>query len=462
MLKVALPLVVSTGAHSLQMFADTVFLNWHSRDAMSASMPGGLWSFVFVSFFMGTASYVNTFVAQYHGAGRPERIGRALWQSIYFAIASGLLILLTIPLAPTLFRWVGHAPKIQVLEVLYFRILIGAGLFSIYSSALSAFFTGMGRTRVVMWVTLATTALNTVLNYLWIFGYGGFPAWGLAGAAWATFAAIACNALLFTILIFSPRNRREFATWANRAFDRDLFRRLLRYGLPNGFQFSLDMVTFTLFCSLVGRLGELELAATVMAFRINLVGFLPMIGLSIAVSTLVGQRLGENRPDLAQYATWSTFHIGLVYALVVCIAYVLLPDLVLAPFGIGAADAAEFAEAAAMVYVLLRFVAAYSLFDMVQVVFAGTLKGAGDTHFVMRIVTILGFGLMVAPTWWMVRTGSGGLYGTWVALSVYVSALALVFYLRFQGGKWREMRVIEAAPVPLDAVASPESEPPPM
>ena len=169
-LRLAVPLVLSTSAFTLQHFVDRMFLCWHSPVTMAASLPAGLLSFTIISFFMGTASYANTFVAQYGGAGRPRRIGPALWQALYFAAGAACLMPLVIPLAGRLFTWIGHEPHLQQLEAQYFRIMmVGAGVV-VYSNAISCFYTGRGRNWPVMWVNFGVTAINIVLDYAMIFG----------------------------------------------------------------------------------------------------------------------------------------------------------------------------------------------------------------------------------------------------------------------------------------------------
>src|SRR4030042_3803388 len=111
-LKIAFPLILSTSAMTLQMFVDRVFLMWYDRDAMSAAMLGGILSFVFFSFFLGTATYANTFVSQYDGAKRRERIGPAVWQSVYFSVAAGLIMAAIALFSKTLLALFGHEPAI--------------------------------------------------------------------------------------------------------------------------------------------------------------------------------------------------------------------------------------------------------------------------------------------------------------------------------------------------------------
>ena len=455
-LKVAVPLILSTGSWSIQHFVDRVFLTWYSREALAAALPAGMLSFTFASFFMGTASYVNTFVAQYTGAGRPAQVGRSMWQGIYFGLLAGLFMMGLYPFAAQIFDWVGHDPGVRALEVTYFRIMCIGG-FNIAGAALSAFFTGRGKTMTVMWVNFAVTALNIVLDYAWIFGHWGFPRWGIEGAAWATVIARVFGTAIFVVLIFRSENRRRFNTLGGWRPNPALFRRLMRFGLPNGVQFMLEILAFSMFIMLVGRLGAVELAATNIASNINTLAFLPMLGVGIAVSTLVGRHLGEDRPDLAEQSTWSAFHLATLYMGVMATGYVLLPHLFLMPFASGA-DAESFAPVWRVCVVLLRFVAVYSLLDGMYIVFSAGVKGAGDTRFVMMVSLLLSWTIMVIPVYLAVTYGRS-LYLAWTFTSAYIVIIGIVFLFRFRGGKWKSMRVIETEGE-FEAIMAQDSEAP--
>ena len=93
----ALPLILSTGSWAIQQFVDRMFLTWYSADAIAAASPAGIFNFTVMSLFIGTASYVGTFVAQYYGANMPRRIGPAIWQGIYVAIIGGLFVMGSFP-----------------------------------------------------------------------------------------------------------------------------------------------------------------------------------------------------------------------------------------------------------------------------------------------------------------------------------------------------------------------------
>ena len=204
-------------------------------------------------------------------------------------------------------------------------------------------------------------------------------------------------------------------------------------------------MAFTFFTFLIGRLGEAELAASSIAFTINIVAFLPMLGIGQGVMILVGQRMGQEQPHLAERTAWTGLRIAWLYMSAMALLYVLCPGLFLFLFHPEAQPGAEteqWAQVAALVPVLLRFIAVYSLFDSVNLVFSFALKGAGDTRFVTVVSLFLSWPVMVLPTWAAWRFG-WGIYWAWGFASAYIILLAVVFFFRFLQGKWKSMRVIE-------------------
>ncbi|MBN1787456.1 MAG: MATE family efflux transporter [Sedimentisphaerales bacterium] len=449
---IAFPLILSTSAFTLQLFIDRVFLMWYDRDAMSAAMLGGILNFVAFSFFMGTANYVNTFVSQYDGAGRAERIGPAVWQSLYFSAAAGLIMVFVSLFGEPLMDIVGHDAAVRVYEVKYFRILAAWAMPGLFTVSLSCFYTGRGRTMVVMWVNIVRTCVNITMDYILIFGKLGMPEMGISGAAIATISSGMVSTMIYVFLFLAEKNRSRYETSSCR-FDRDLFKRLMRFGLPNGTQFMLEMLGFALFIVLIGRIDSTALAATSMACNINLLSFLPMIGFGIATSTLVGRALGKNDPALAQKSTFSASIMTFGYMSVVAVCYFFVPDVFMLPYKFGA-DAAQFEVLKPLVSKLLIFVAFYCLFDTGNIIFSAAIKGAGDTRFVMITSVVLNWTMVVVPTYLAVRflDGRARLYGAWTAFTLYVCALSVIFFLRFLGGKWKSMRVIEKAPVLPDMI----------
>ena len=441
-LVIAVPLILSTGAWSVQHFVDRMFLSWYSAEAIAAALPAGILNFCIMSLFIGTASYVSTFVAQYHGAERHHRIGPVLWQAIYVSAFGGIVLICMIPFAQPIFSLVDHDPLTQRYEIEYFRILcLGAGP-AIAATALSGFFSGKGQTWPIMWVNALATAVNLIMDYALIFGKWGLPEMGIRGAAIATVFSGIFSFLAYLALISTADHNRTYWTLKGWKPEKELLLRLLRFGFPSGVQFFLDMAGITLFILLVGRLGTVSLAATNIALNISTLAFMPMIGSGIAISVLVGQYLGKNKPDVAQKSVYSGFHMAFMYMTTIAAAYVLIPDVFVIPFA-AKADPERFAEIYRITVILLRFVALYSIFDTMNLIFSSAIKGAGDTRYVMFMLVIATSLVLVVPTYLCVVVLGYGLMASWLNFSAYVIVLSFMFFFRFLGGKWKSMRVIE-------------------
>ena len=452
---VALPLVVSTISWTVLTFVDRMFLNWVSGTSMSASFSAGMIWFVVFCLPLGICAYANTFVSQFHGDGQPDQIGPSMWQGVWVALLSAPIAVVCVPLAPLIFSLAKHSPDITEQEILYFQIVCVGGPAMLAAQAFSSLYSGRGETWVVMLVDGGTALLNVVLDYLWIFGVAGFPAMGIAGAAWATVAALWLKVVIYLMLIFRRQNRLQFRTFAGMRFHRDLFGRLLYYGGPSGVQMLLEVLGFTTFVMLVGRVGTLENEATTMAFSISSFAFMPLWGLGLAVGVLVGQHLGENRDDLAARATWTSYILALAYMGVLSTLFVLAPSLFLDLFfARNSAPAADQAAVYAMAVVLLRFVAAYCLFDAIGMVFVSAIKGAGDTRFVLKVSVVMA-SLLASLSWLTIEVWKLGIYACWTVVTCWICTMGTVFLLRFLQGSWRSMRVIEQQhhPAPHDPQA---------
>lgn len=440
-LQFAWPLFLAQGSATILQFVDRMFLTWYTPEAMAAAGPSGMLAFTVQSLFIGIVGYAATFVAQYTGAGKPRQAIAAVWQALYLAVAAALLVQLFVPFGSFIFRLAGHPAEMQGMERTFYTIFLYGSFAFIGSTAISAYFIGRGLMSIVLQVNVVAVVMNIILDYLLIFGNFGLPRLGVAGAALASVIAQVV-ALIIWIVYFAREARCEHAegTWR---LDLTLMRRLLRFGSPNGVQFMLDIMGWTLFLLLVGKLGVAALGATNLAFQVNSLAFFPILGIAMATSTLVGLHLGANRPDLANKAVWSSLHIGLMFTFLMAVAYVAIPGLLIAPFGVEANPVA-FAPVRSLSIVILRFVALYCLFDVGNLIFAGALKGAGDTLFVMLLTTSFSVVLMLLPIiLFCLRPGGLGVMGAWTFLTVMICLLSIAFLLRYLRGHWRDMRVIE-------------------
>ena len=442
-LKVGLPLVVSMASSTVMTFTDRIFLGSYSIEAIAASVPASIMAFLFMCFFMGVTEYVGVFVAQYTGAAQPHKVGRAVWQGIWFCLPSGLFLAALCFFAGPLFELVGHPPEIRELEVVYFQILSLGGLPFLLSLSLSCFFSGRGLTKPVMIVSMAGALINIPLDYCLINGIGPFPEMGIAGAGIATVIGYTLPVLMYARLVFTKTNEREYRIWSDWRLESDLFRRFMRIGLPGGVEFFLDIFAVSFFVFMVGRFGEVELASTSVVISIYNLAFMPIIGLNIAASIMVGQAMGDRNVPQACYATQSIFHLAIGYMGIMAILFILCPEWFINLFRTRDETGFDFNEVLDMGVVLMRYAAAFTVMDAVAIVYVGGLKGAGDTRYTMTVNLLASVFCMILPILFMNWLEVRSVHGPWLCLLLYVTFLAATLFGRFKKGPWQRIEVID-------------------
>ena len=439
---VSLPLVLSMAATTVMEFTDRVFLANYAIDAIAAALPAGIAAFMVLTFFTGVTTYLNVFVAQYTGAGSHRQIGLCIWQGIYFsALAAVVLVGLSFT-APRIFALGGHTPEIQELECIYFRILCLGGGLNVLGTCLASFFTGRGKTRPVLLINLIGMTVNIPLDYALINGIGIFPELGIRGAGIATVCAWALIALMYVGLIFDRFNERRYGMLSQRTFDVRLFLRIVRKGAPAALQFTMDVLAFTFFIFLVGRLGKVELAVSNIAFSIQSVAFMPAFGFSMGLSTLAGQSLGRDDVPAAVQYTHQTLRVLLTYTLLLGLLFFTAPQWILGIFIMEAGGNGAYPQLLSQGVVVMRIMALFIAFDAMYFTFIGVLKGAGDTRFIMWSIGLATLVVMVLPLTVIVEFTEWGLYACWINLTLYVLTLFAVSLWRYRQGRWKTIRVI--------------------
>ena len=389
-----------------------------------------------------TAAYVMTFVAQYFGAKRFQMIGPAVWQAIFLSVVGGILFLFFIPASGILFKWIGHSEGMQVLESQYFASLCYSALPTALVAVASGFYTGLGNTKIIIWINCVGLIANVIFDYLLIFGNLGFPALGVAGAGYATALANWASAIYGMVLIFRKTNETEYKMRSGWRMDMDLMKRFIQYGVPSGLQWALEGLAFTVFLIFIGRMsnGDAALASSGIVVTVMMLAILPPLGVAQAVSVLVGQHLGEKKPELAASSAWSGLQVALMYIVTMGVSFLLFPKFYLSWFH-NPNDEVLWNQVSIIVPYLLMYVALFTSFDSMNLIFSFALKGAGDTKFVTLVALVLPWPLMVIPAWF-VKDWEGAVYWAWGAASLFIVVQALVFWRRFVGGKWKKMSVI--------------------
>ncbi|GAB6089209.1 MATE family efflux transporter [Spirochaeta dissipatitropha] len=439
----ALPIILSQATETVMMFADRLFLSRLSLIHMAAAMSGGLASFVFGALFIGMAGYMNTLVAHYHGAGEEEKGIFSVSQGIYLVLFAYPIILLLIPLISPMFRILGHGPEQVALEVPYFSLLMSGSIFVLLRSVFAGYFTGTGRTRLVLAGNATGMLVNIPLNYVLIFGIGPFPALGIMGAALGT---IGGSFSAFLVLFIAYLRREEVRSAIRNhglrlcmKFRKPLFSRLLRFGFPVGLELFLNVFAFNLFLQLMHSYGGVVAAAVTIVFSFDIVSFIPMIGMGVAVSALVGQEQGAGRPEGSKRVTKLALRITLSYAALMGLMFVFGAPVLVRIFAVGSDPFSV--EVRELAGILLRMAALYTMADATQIVFAGSLRGAGDTRWVMIINASLHWIMAILAVVGIVVLRLDPII-MWSFFIVTLIIIGTGMILRYRTGAWELIDVI--------------------
>lgn len=463
--KVAYPLIITNASFTVMQVADRKFLSMNSTEDVAASMPGGILSFTLFTLFSATAGFANAIVSQYNGAGDKKACARIPWAGVFFAVVAGLFCTGVLPfLGEAIVAFGGHSPALMMRENEYFQTLIPSEIFILLSIAFGSFFAGRGKTWYITAIHGTSCTVNIVLDYIMIFGKLGFPALGIVGAGLATSLSCAFGALLaFCFFIFHKQD--EYPTRDFRSFRFSDLGRLIKFGAPNGVEVFFSVASFTVITFLIGRLGNVQLAANTIALTINMLSFLPMLGMAEATGIVTGKYIGMNDLNSAEKSARTAWKMSMAYILFTSIFYFSFPSLlfgVFRPEGNGAA-ALEFAEVLKYAPAVMFWAAMNNIFNTTRFMYLGALSGAGDTKIPMLIVIACAWGILVPGGLFIVLVLKMSIIAIWAYMVFHHAILSGLIFLRFRCGAWKKIDLIGRGkarePVPVEAL-EPEPESP--
>jgi MATE family multidrug resistance protein len=436
----AWPIVISRATQVVVGLSDAVMVAHLGAPSLAATTTGATNSYALFILPMGIVFVVASFSSQL--AGMRDRAGarRYGWYGLAVAAATELLVVALLPLVPRTLEAFPYAADVRALLGDYLQVrLFGAGAV-VGLEALASYYGGLGNTRLPMRASVAAMLLNVAGNWLLIDGHLGAPALGVRGSALASATAttIAFAGLLAAFVAEGrrPGTRRPLALAE--------LGRLLRFGLPSGFNWFFEFLAYAFFVNVVVTgLGTTSLAALMAVIQLNSVAFMPAFGVASAGAILVGQAIGAARKDAVPRLVLLTFAVACGWQLLAGVAYLAVPDLLLAPFAPDSASASAFLSVARR---MLLLSAAWQVFDATASALGEALRAAGDTAFVLWMRLAIAWGVFAPASFLGVRALGGGDLTAVGSLVLYLALLALALLLRFRNGAWRRIQLVEPEP----------------
>ncbi len=438
----AWPLFANASLQAVLNLTDTWFIGRISTEAVAA--VGGIYWVVLglLLLLSGPGMVVQTFAAQAWGGGQPARAAQAAWSGLWAAAAIAPVFVVAALAGPWAVPAIGLPPELAPTAQAYWGPrMLGGGL-AVALTAVLGWFNGVGRVRVTLGINAVVALVNAVLDEWLMFRLG----WGVAGAAWASTAAVALGlALAMALFLGSGRHgdRRARAAWRPSARAVLL---TMRIGLPVGLAIAFDVLGLAAFQAMLTRLGTVSGAATQIVMMLTSIAYMPAVGLGMAGTTLVGQSIGAGDRDWARRVGGVTIALSVGYMFCTGVILALAGPWLLPAF-VPASDP-QAATVVALGVTLLWIAAAYQLFDGLNLGCGFCLRGAGDTRFPAVALLLIAWGVFVplvhllafAPGqgWVEGAPGAGwGAIGGWMAAVVYIALLGTTLAWRWRSGRWR-------------------------
>jgi MATE family multidrug resistance protein len=397
---------------------DTLMVGRVSTESIGAVGLGSVLFLVPAIFGIGVLLGLDTLVSQAFGGGRRQECHRWLYQgahlSVFMAVPLAAIVWYAIPpmLAAT-----GVHPEVRRLATEYLDIANWSLLPLLLYTTFRRYLQSMNRVLPVALSLITANVVDLFGNWVLIFGHLGFPAMGVRGAAWSTvIARVYLAAFLLVAIALEERKRPTGLAQTPRAPHREGLGRLFRLGLPAALQLTLEVGVFAAATALAGRLDPESLAAHQIALTIASLTFMVPLGISQAGAVRVGQAVGRGDPEGASASGWTALAMGGTFMALAGLTLVLAPRLLLAAFAAGPGVVATGV-------LLLRVAAAFQLFDGLQVVSTGIMRGLGDTRTAM-VCNLVGHWGVGLPLGYALCFASGmGVVGLWVGLSAGLIAV---------------------------------------
>ncbi len=435
MFRLAVPVALAELGWMSMTIVDTIMVGHLGPAAIGATGIGSSAYYSFAIFGMGLLLGLDTLVSQSYGAGDREDCHHSLAQAVYLALLMTPLLMTLFAFMPPVFNAFGVNEQVSVLAGPYLTTLSWSTLPLLLYGAFRRYLQGVGHVRPVMFVLLSSNLVNWFGNWLLIDGHWGLPALGVPGSAMSTcFARLYMAATLAMFIWWLERGTEPALASLKRQPDIKRIKLLLRIGFPAATQILLEVGAFGAAAVLAGRLTPAALAAHQIALNCAALSYMVPLGVSSAAAVAVGQAIGRRDPVSARRDGFIAIGLGCAFMLCSAVTFVAAPGPILRVY-------TDNARVLTIGTGLLAIAALFQLFDGIQTVATGALRGLGNTRTPM-LVNLGGYWLFGLPIGYLLCfQGKLGIYGLWIGLSVALVAIALVLMYSWQ----RNSRALQTA-----------------
>lgn len=426
----AVPLILAYFSSSMMLFSDRLILAHYSFSAMNAAAAAGIICTVFIFGALGIASISEVFVGQFNGAKKFDQIGPAVWQMLWFS-------LFTVPFFFFIATFTGKylLAHIDFEEHgnPYFQWLLYSGPFFAFNAALTGFFIGLGKVRLITALAFLGNAINILLDYFLVFGSPVYniPSLGAKGAAIATGISQICISLVLLIIFLRKKNCQIYHT-RESAFNPLFFWHSVKVGAPAGLSHVMEMTAWAAIYQLCILTSAMHI--TLMAFGQSFYSIILFCleGMNKAVTAIAANLIGARKWQLVSKTFFSGFQLLLILYGVSSIILVIYPEFLIRIFLEKVDNTEEYAYLFGQLKLVSLFVWFYFLFDGIAWISSGIITAAEDTLFLMSVNAFSAWVVAFVPSYYIIYKWHLNPIFCWVIFVAYAFFNGICFFLRYR------------------------------
>ncbi|MCD4784256.1 MAG: MATE family efflux transporter [Candidatus Eremiobacteraeota bacterium] len=432
LLKLALPSMFALVLHNVFGLVDIYFIGKLGSEQLAAVAMSSLLVRFIITFVFGASLGTVALVSRFQGTGNREKASDVGRQSVYLAFLLYIIVatLINIALEPLLV-FLGAKSSFLPNALVYARIIIFGSIILFISSAINAFLRGSGDAMTPMWALIIAVVLNVILDPIFIFGYMGVPALGVAGSAIATVISRAVGMLFLIYHILFSKRELSFSIFPVKP-DFSIMWRILRIGVFGSIQGMVRNLSSLALVKIISEYGTAVIAAYGVIVRLRMSVLLPIMGLSMATAIMVGQNLGAGKPERSNSAAWLSIAYGEILMLVGMVLFFFKGGDFVSFFN---KDPDVIANGA----LYFHYFAPALILACVSIILERALSGAGDTISPMIITIVFTLFLRIGLALYLKKFL--GLDGVWIACAISIVIQGLVTAGWFKMGFWKKKKV---------------------
>lgn len=428
-------MVVARATQAVIGLADAAMCAPLGEEGLAAVTTGSMNVLGSLMLPMGVAFIVQSFASQLKGQARGREALNYAWYGLWMAGFFAALALGLVAFIEPMLKCFSYAPNVRT----GMRDYIIARAFSVFAvvgmEVLGNWFSGLGNTKPQMVAGVISMVANIGLNWLLITGQGGAPRLEEFGAGLASSVS---SWLGFAWLLFRFNGERKDSPQSGAPLRWREFLRMMRFGVPHGFNWFLEFAAFALFMNVaVAHLGTTVLAATMVVISLNSVSFMPAFGVASAGAILAGQHIGASHHDRVWPTLKLTLYTMLAWQCVVSCIYLTYPGVLLRVFHHDASS-----DFVAMGMSMLAISILWQGFDALVTAYSETLRAAGDTLWCLVVRLALAWFVFLPVSILVVFWGGGKHQAAMYCLVLYIALTAAALTYRFHSGKWRIIKLL--------------------